>query len=67
MLEGIQRLGEQRLLLLSHATEIKINSLEKTIELTQNVLCATKTNLPISLLCLQLSEVQSGTQCSGYE
>lgn len=45
MLEGIQRLGEQRLLLLSHVTEIKINSLEKTIELTQNVLCATKTNL----------------------
>lgn len=42
MLEGVQRLGKQRLLLPSCATEIKINSLEKTIELTQHVLCATK-------------------------
>lgn len=56
MLEGIQRLGEQRLLLPSCATEMKINSLEKTIELTQHVLCATKTNLLVSLLCLQLPE-----------
>lgn len=42
MLEGIQRLGKQRLLLPTCATEIKINSLEKTIELIQHVLFATK-------------------------
>lgn len=64
MMEGIQRLGKQRLLLPSCATKIKINSLEKTIELTQHILCAGKNPLPVSLLCLQLSEVQSGTHYS---